>query len=382
MLRANTIGIWCRVHKWTSLVCTAFLLMLCLTGLPLIFHHEIDELLGDAVSAPEMPAGTPKAALDEIVTAGMAGREGKVAQYLVWDADAPDVIWLLVADALDAVENDPVAIDARTAAVLGDRTGQDGVMDFLLSLHVDMFAGLPGKLFLGAMGLLFVVAVVSGVVVYGPFMRRLDFGTVRRGGSRRLKWLDLHNLLGVVTLSWALVVGGTGVINTWADLVLALWKGDQLAEMVAAYRDAPPLRRPGPVGPAIEVAREAAPDTVPSFVAFPGTPLTSPHHYAVFMRGETPLTARLVKPVLVDAETGRLTATRDLPWYVTALLVSQPLHFGDYGGLPLKILWALLDLVTIAVLGSGLYLWAVRRRMPVEARIAALERDARGAAAE
>jgi len=177
-------------------------------------------------------------------------------------------------------------------------------------------------------------------------------------------------------------VGGTGVINTWADLVLAVWKGDQLAEMVAAYKDAPPLRRPGPVGPAIDVAHKAAPGTVPSFVAFPGTPFTSPHHYAVFMRGETPLTARLVKPVLVDAETGRLTATRDLPWYVTALLVSQPLHFGDYGGLPLKILWALLDLVTIAVLGSGLYLWAVRRRVPVEVRIAALERDARGAAAE
>ena len=56
-------------------------------------------------------------------------------------------------------------------------------------------------------------------------------------------------------------------------------------------------------------------------------------------------------------QTGELTDSRDLPWYVTALLVSQPLHFGDYGGMPLKILWALLDIVTIVVLGSGLYLW-------------------------
>jgi uncharacterized iron-regulated membrane protein len=37
--------------------------------------------------------------------------------------------------------------------------------------------------------------------------------------------------------------------------------------------------------------------------------------------------------------------------------VSQPLHFGDYGGMPMKILWALLDMATIVVLGSGLYLW-------------------------
>ena len=37
--------------------------------------------------------------------------------------------------------------------------------------------------------------------------------------------------------------------------------------------------------------------------------------------------------------------------------MSQPLHFGDYGGLALKLLWALLDVLAIVVLGSGLYLW-------------------------
>lgn len=44
------------------------------------------------------------------------------------------------------------------------------------------------------------------------------------------------------------------------------------------------------------------------------------------------------------------------------LALSQPLHFGDYGGLPLKLLWALLDLLTIVVLASGLYLWIARRK--------------------
>ena len=40
-------------HKWSSLVCTVFMLLLCLTGLPLIFHHEIGHLLGTEVEAPE-----------------------------------------------------------------------------------------------------------------------------------------------------------------------------------------------------------------------------------------------------------------------------------------------------------------------------------------
>ena len=30
--------------------------------------------------------------------------------------------------------------------------------------------------------------------------------------------------------------------------------------------------------------------------------------------------------------------------------------------MPLKIIWALLDVMTIVVIGSGLYLWVVRRR--------------------
>jgi uncharacterized iron-regulated membrane protein len=44
------------------------------------------------------------------------------------------------------------------------------------------------------------------------------------------------------------------------------------------------------------------------------------------------------------------------------------LHFGDYGGMPLKILWALFDLATIVVLISGLYLWFARRES-TEARL-------------
>jgi uncharacterized iron-regulated membrane protein len=45
-----------------------------------------------------------------------------------------------------------------------------------------------------------------------------------------------------------------------------------------------------------------------------------------------------------------------------AMGMSQPLHFGDYGGMPMKILWAVLDVLTIVVLISGIYLWIVRRK--------------------
>ena len=43
---------WSWIHKWSSLVCTVFMLLLCLTGLPLIYHHEIGQLLGNEVEPP------------------------------------------------------------------------------------------------------------------------------------------------------------------------------------------------------------------------------------------------------------------------------------------------------------------------------------------
>ena len=212
------------------------------------------------------------------------------------------------------------------------------------------------------MGVLLLVSLASGVVLYAPFMRKLVFGEVRHERAPRIRWLDLHNLLGIVTLVWALVVGATGVVNTWAELVVAHWQNDQLATLVAADRGAAtvPENERAAVQAALQAAHARVPGTQVAFIAFPGTVFSSPHHWTFFMRGATPLTSRLLQPVLVDARSAAVTAAPALPWYLAALLLSQPLHFGDYGGLPMKLLWALLDLATIVVLGSGLYLWLKR----------------------
>lgn len=350
---------WSWIHKWSSLVCTVFMLLLCVTGLPLIFHEEIEHLSG-VVEAPPMPAGTPNASMDQIAQTALERRPGEVIRYMFWDQDEhPDITYVSMAIAVDAPpeENNAVVIDSRTAKVLDEPATDEGFMYVMLKLHTDMFAGLPGMLFLGAMGLLMVVAIVSGVVLYYPFMRRLKFGALRTQRSTRVKWLDWHNLLGIVTVVWLLVVGITGSINTLNRVVLSLWQMDQMAEMTAPFRGLPPVTQPAHLEASIRTARAAVPDMAVSLVAFPGTMFSSPHHYTFFMKGNTPVTSRLLKPALVDATNGELTDTREMPWYVKTLFLSQPLHFGDYGGLPLKILWAVLDLFAIVVLGSGLYLW-------------------------
>jgi uncharacterized iron-regulated membrane protein len=368
---------WYLVHKWTSLVSTAFLLLLCVTGLPLVFHHELDHALGYSVDPPELPETAQRANLDDIVAAAQARRPGDAVQFLSRSDDEPHSWFVRLGKTIDAPRASAFyTYDGRTGGFVGEYPLDQGFMNVMLRLHVDLYADLPGMLFLGFMGLLLVASLVSGTVLYGPFMRKLNFGEVRRDRSARTKWLDLHNLLGIVTLMWVAVVGFTGVVNTLAIPIFGHWKSTQLAEMIAPYRDLPPLAHAGSAARAVAAARAAAPDMDLGFMAFPGNSFAGPRHYVAYMRGTTPWASKLLKPVLIDAQTGAVVATRELPWYVATLLVSQPLHFGDYGGMPMKILWVLLDLVTIVVLASGLYLWLKRGRTPIEERIAELERAA------
>jgi uncharacterized iron-regulated membrane protein len=375
MLTPTTIRIWHPIHRWTSLICTLFLLMLCVTGLPLIFDKEIDDLIGDGLSVPPLPAGTPAASLDQVVAAAQQRYPHEFVQFFVWDQDRPELIKLAMAPVLNAQREElhRLVIDARTAQVLDEPTAKRTFTGMLLELHAEMFMGVGGGLFLGAMGLLLAAAIVSGIVLYAPFMRRLAFGTVRKDRSARTRWLDLHNLLGIVTVAWALVVGTTGLINTLAKPLFDIWRAQELPRLLAPYRDKTIPAQLGSAEAAVAVARRALPDMKVTSVIFPTSRFGSPRHYLIWTRGKSAVASRLFTPVLVDAETGELVSARDLPWYLRVLEVSRPLHFGDYGGLPLKVIWALLDLLTIAVLGSGLYLWLVRSRTAVGGPLAEFE---------
>jgi uncharacterized iron-regulated membrane protein len=360
---------WYIVHKWTSLISTVFLLLLCVTGLPLIFYHEIDHALGYTIEPPALPGeAMGPASVDAIVADALARRPGDAPQFVMREADEPEIWFVALGETADAPESSAFyTYDARSGEFLHEYPLRQGVMYFLFRLHYDLFAGLSGTLFLGVMGLLLAASLVSGTVLYGPFMRKLRFGAVRRHRAPRIRWLDLHNLLGIATLAWLLVVGVTGVINTLAIPILGYWQVTQLAEMTDGYRDLETVPSGGTVDGALAAARVAEPEMELSFLAFPGTNFASPGHFIAYMRGSTPWSSKLLKPVLIDVRSGAAVDSRELPWYVIALLVSQPLHFGDYGGLPLKVLWAVLDVLAIVVLGSGIYLWLKRRKVGFEA---------------
>ncbi len=367
MFGTRTLRVWRFVHAWTSLICTVFLFILCVTGLPLIFQDELEDAFPNGPLPTVVAESTPDLSLDRIAAIARAHYPREALRSLFLDDDAPQV-FAIKAPSIDApnTANHFLTLDAHTGAVLRDSLhpqagGVDGFLTFMRTLHAELFLALPGTLVLAVIALVFLAALVSGVILYAPFARRAPFGTVRSDGSKRLRWLDLHNVLGIVVAVWLLVMGFTGLMNALSTPLFGLWKITDVARILAGYDRLPVVKPAASIQAAADATSHALPGAATSSVTMPTHVDGSPLYYVVWTKGASPLTSRLMTPVLVDARTGTVSRVAALPGYLRVVEISRPLHFGDYGGLPLKIIWAMFDVIAITVLGSGLYLWVAKR---------------------
>jgi uncharacterized iron-regulated membrane protein len=364
MMSGRTVQRWYQVHKWTSLACTLFLLLLCVTGLPLIFSDEIESCCAPPVTADARPAGLPVRGLDSMVAEAAMRYPHEIIRFIFFDKDESQVkIVMAPADVPDRSRDHPVLFESDTARPIGELPSpvQDkALMAAVRRLHTEMLAGFPGQMFLAVMGVLFVMSIISGAVLYSPFMGKRAFASIRTRSSR-IRWLDLHNLLGILVLAWAMVVGTTGILNELAAPLSAMWRASESHSMSVPGDNTSMPGKLALVQKAYDQVSHALPNRNVTSMIFPSATFSNSDHFLIWTNGNTALTSRLFTAVFVNAQTGQLSKIAQMPLYLQALQVSRPLHFGDYGGMPLKILWALFDLVAIVVLGSGVSLWLCRR---------------------
>ena len=88
-MTARALRNWYLVHKWTSLISTVFLLMLCLTGLPLIFHEEIEHYFEPHPELSELKADSSRIDYDKLIAEALAVRPGEVVRFVGYDPEEP-----------------------------------------------------------------------------------------------------------------------------------------------------------------------------------------------------------------------------------------------------------------------------------------------------
>lgn len=354
---------WYKIHKWTSLICAIFLFIMCFSALPLIFGREIAAF--NQVSNPANSVVATAAAADLSVS---RLAETAVARYPGYDLRAIylDHVNQTIGFSLQGAGKgyQYTRLDLNTGQFV-ERANQQvkyefiqQFINFMYRMHVDMYLGSFGRQLLGFMCGLSVVALISGLWLYAPFMKTVSFGSLR-ATSRRGYWVDWHKLLGIVTLSWTVLLSISGFIFVFAGPAHNAWNEHSRREFLQAYEGKPSPAQRISLDSALAVAKTALPDRRITGLELPQAGGKMPWHYTVRTQGDG-FGAYLNQSVWVDAATGEITAIPEQPWYLQAFSMASPVHFSNHDTLPLKMLWFVTDFLTCIMIITGIYAWVVK----------------------
>lgn len=347
-----------KAHIYVGLFVAIHLLILTLTGSVLLFKDEIEG--HEATEASENLSR--RLPLEPIFQSVLQKYPGERPLAFSMEETHPQIAQLRLGKENSKLFRGSrrVYMDITSGLEVEAPQKTGSFMDWMLRLHREFLLGSNGKLYVGFMGLLYAFTLISGFFIYGNFAKKTKFAEIRLQSPRTLAG-DLHRFLGMTVFAWGLLIAVTGMFLGLSSSLLKIYQYHELQKLSAQYPTAPTQGRAS-LDKVLASAQNALPQSSFEYLAFADSQFSPPGHHLVLMHGNTPFTERLVELVVVDAMTGELTEVRALPWYLKFTMLSEPLHFGNYGGLFLKVLWLSLSLLSLALPLLGLYIWWSRRR--------------------
>ena len=361
------------IHQWVSLVCALFLLLLTLTGLPLLFRGEINAW--NTLNLP--PRGEPMA-LREIWAGLPQGTEAVMQAFptkeiLAVTPDGEDgTLYFLVKDrggkagrSHMRMGGEQIMYEVRTGTLFNRQERvyrSEAVQEFMHTMHIlHVRLGLEegGRDFLAAMCVLSVISIVSGVYLYLPMMKTLAFGTRRRRSSR-LFWSDWHKLTSVFAGTWAALMCVSGVFIVLDSVGMRDYQRTaqtMAAEHFSAQEQSASLLLPEE---ALAQMQEAFPAKDIISMRLP----TADSALYVFQIAEPTVRATdfaLGTQVYLAAGGGEPFLV-PVPAWLTMAPFFLNLHIHNHEMTAEKIFWALLILMTAAMIVTGIVLWLTRWR--------------------
>lgn len=370
-IRSDIVKVYKDVHIWVGIVSGLMLFIAFYAGAITMFEKPLERW---ATPPSALAAPPPLSRAPDLVRAVLAGHPGAAKHYSVIVAATPDaparVIWRERGDRPRQFTEFGASF-APDGTLQVERLRKAPVAQLVDTLHQRVGLPLPDAVarpVMGIVALLYAVALVSGVIILLPTLAK-DFFALRIGRNIKRLWLDVHNALGFVSLPFHLVMALTCVVFAFHDPFYGLQGkvvypgGIQWGEEDHAP---PPL--PGtPLLPADELLRRVQ-------AQLPGFEVQSFTFQQADDRVEGRVTgldvrhgtrARIYASTHLDPYTGRVD-THDLPGHMerwdAAVNAFFMLHFGSYGGNPVRWLYLLLGLGGALVFYTGNLLWLESRR--------------------
>jgi uncharacterized iron-regulated membrane protein len=344
-----------QIHLWLGLALGVYAVLIGLTGSILVFSREIRETIAPkpVVAPPDAPARL------ETIRAGVQAR---YPEWHPWSLEAPaepDAPW---GSYLLRPGGGMMVFADSSGQVVGESRAEGTWFDLVQQFH--SFLLLPyGRLLNGAAGLMLAVLAVTGLILWWPGRGEWPeaFRIVRRSGWKGIVY-DLHRVGGVLSFVFVVLFGITGGYFTWP----AAYR-----QIIARVLPTNPQTAP----PRVETTgdRLAVDEIVASAErALPGTTLV---RVLLPRGGRQPVTVVLAhgtgepdrmhrtSQLLLNPHTGEVMTVDDYRErragdYVAAWM--GPLHTGHFGGLGVRVAYAVAGLTLPALFVTGFLMWINR----------------------
>lgn len=374
LIKTQTLFRW---HFWLGLVTGLFLFIIGGSGAVAVFIEEIDWLVTPALRVEPTP-DAPRAGVDDLLAAVRAAHpEGRVTGLNL--STRPRFAHVARVAGTTGRGSREVFLHPGTGLIQGERIVTSDytstLRNFIRQLHLRLFMGLWGRVFVGVFGVTLVLSCLTGLWIYRGWIRNL-FRLRWRTAAPRARWSDLHKLVGVWSLVFNLLIGVTGAvfgIENLAGQIRTHWLRPA-AETSAPRAPRPPAQPPAtpplPVGELLARARAAFPDLTVRNIILPANAAAP-----VVLRGDVPSWSvqqshvRRVNFISLDPRSGeviRRVDGREAKGWARMYSSFDPLHFGYFGGMTTKVIWFVLGLTPSVLSLSGMWLWwqRTRRRSP------------------
>jgi len=345
-------------HSALGLVCCALLYLICATGTAIVLYEEFQRL--EQLDAPEMSA-IDAASVQRGIENVLASEKGK-----------PATTHLYVHLPSEALPRTTITTD--TQAVHIDRQGEilvpeeNAWAEFLLALHYRLnLPALYGMTLVGLFGAMIVALSVSGIVAHPRIFRDAFRLRARRGDD--VATLDWHNRLAVWTLPFALAIALTGAMIglfyvSGGAVAAAAYGGDSEAALAPVFGgepegDAAPAPVPD-VAPALAYMERAYSEVDPYYIIL-HDPGTAGQHVQVIAEHPRRL---IFGEYYAFSASGEFRGTVGLADGTVGQQVAASmynLHFGNFGGLPVKIAYIVFGLALTVVVATGTFIWLNKR---------------------
>ena len=356
-------------HSILGLTFAALIYIVSLTGAFTLFVEEIAVWENaDAPMAERVSAQAYQAALENAY--GERGEGSDIHSLLTFGpTEFAPALMVRLNETLPSGEErhtDWIA-DPRTGALLGEA---DTPLSHLIEqLHVALHLPAPwGRYLVGLLGVCMFSLVISGILAHPTIFK--DAFKLRFDRNRRIAWTDLHNRLSVWGLPFHLVLTFTGGFLGLAGLIIGAvamlaYDGDRERALVSLQGPQPikgaQLAGLPPVGQMVRQIREVREDGHPIELIIVRDPHNSGGITAINMLDDSILDSRYS---LIFRNSGAFVETyggEGAPAGLRALAMLQPLHFGTFGGYPIKFLYFVMALALTWVTSSGMKIWFSRR---------------------